>query len=212
MPPRLLLERPFPRNLRTVPSCLDCNRGASKDEEYFLALIAQVSLSPFISAKLESGGTLDRAFTRSPAFEQLFLDAMGVDEDTGKPFIRPVLPRVTRVVKKIAVGLFALRYGWAPPLEEVRPANLFPYELRDDRPLPYFISTFTERFQPKRWQTVQPGVFSYIFVRDPNHSGTVWCLMDFHRSFWGVVHFPRSRAGKVRSNRQLHLFGRENET
>lgn len=115
VPPRLLLERPFPKNLHTVPSCLSCNRGASKDEEYFLGLIAQVSLSPFIGAKLEPGGTLDRAFTRSPAFEQLFLDAAGVDEDTGKPFVRPELPRVTRVVKKIAIGLFALRYGWAPP-------------------------------------------------------------------------------------------------
>jgi len=100
VPPRLLLERPYPENLRTVPCCLDCNRGASADEEYFLALIAQVSLSPFIGAKLAPGGTLDRAFTRSPALEQRFLDAMGVDEDTGKPFVRPELSRATRVVKK----------------------------------------------------------------------------------------------------------------
>lgn len=212
VPPRSLLEKPFPPNLRTVPSCLGCNRGASKDEEYFLALIAQVSLSPHIAAKLAPGGSIDRAFVRSPALEELFLASMGVDEETGKPFIRPNFSRVGRVVKKIAVGLFALRYGWVPPAEDVGAAQLYPYELRDDRPLPYFISTFTEGFQSKRWKSVQVGVFSYIFVRDPMHSGTVWCVVDIHRSFWGVVHLPRARRGQVRSNRQLSLFGVKNAT
>lgn len=209
VPPRLLLERPFPANLRTVPSCLDCNRGPSKDEEYFLALIAQVSLSPYIAAKLQPGGSIDRAFNRSPALEERFLEALGIDEETGKPFIRPDYSRVDRVVTKIAVGLFALRYGWAPSLYEVGPAHLVPYELRDDRPNQYFIAAFTERFRSRRWRTVQPGVFSYIFVRDPMHFGTVWCMVDIHRSFWGVVHLPLSQRGRVRSNRQLQLFGRE---
>ena len=156
VPPRLLLEHPFPRNLRPVPSCLDCNQGASKDEEYFLALIAQTSPSPYLCAKLEPGGTLDRAFLRSPAFEQRFLDAINVDEQTGKPFLnleREELLRVSRVVKKIAIGLFSLKYGWTPLLEAVRPANLYPYAFRDDRPFQYFVATFTERFQSKRWQT-----------------------------------------------------------
>lgn len=159
VPPRLLLERPFPKNLLTVPSCLDCNRGASKDEEYFLALIAQVSQSPHIQAKLDSGGTLDRAFTRSPALEQRFLDAIRIDENTGQPFIEPELPRVARIVKKIALGLFELKYNWSPPSESVHYAHLFPYEAQDARPFPYFIATFTERFNPKRWKTVQSGVF-----------------------------------------------------
>lgn len=212
VPPRLLLERPFPPNLKTVPSCLECNRGASKDEEYFLALIAQVSLSPHIAAKLAPGGTLDRAFTRSPALEERFLEAMGVDEGTGKPFIRPDHSRVERVVRKIAVGLFALRYGWVPPIHEIKPAQLFPYEVRDDRPLPYFIATFTESFRSKRWHVVQPGVFSFLFIRDPMHSEIVWCIVDVHRSFWGVVPLPRSRPGRVRSNRQLQLFGDEHAT
>lgn len=209
VPPRLLLERPFPKNLHTVPSCLDCNRGASKDEEYFLALIAQVSQSPNITAKLEPGGTLDRAFTRSPALEQRFLDAIGIDENTGQPFIHPELPRVARIVKKIALGLFELKYKWSPPLEAAHFANLFPSETQDARPLPYFLATFTERFNPKRWNTVQSGVFSYIFVRDPTHSSTVWCMMDFHGSFWGIVHLPRMHTGRIRSKNQLPLFKME---
>lgn len=208
VPPRLLLERPFPPNLRTVPSCLDCNRGASKDEEYFLALIAYASSSPHLAAKLEPGGTIDRAFTRSPKLEMRYLEAMGVDEETGKPYINAQLPRVETVVKKIAIGLFAIRYGWSPPQEDVRSAQLFPYGLQDDRPAKYFISMFTDGFQSKRWKwkSVQSGVFSYIFVRNPNHPASILCIFDCHKSFWGVAHLPRSRRGKIRNSRQLSLF------
>jgi hypothetical protein len=34
VPPRLLLERPFPPNLLTVPACKDCNTGFQADDEY----------------------------------------------------------------------------------------------------------------------------------------------------------------------------------
>ncbi len=99
VPPKLLLKRPFPSNLRTVPSCERCNHGASLDEQYFLALIGHVSPSPTITAKLEPGGVLDRALSRSPALEERLLQALGVDEETGAPFIRPEIARVDNVVK-----------------------------------------------------------------------------------------------------------------
>ncbi len=113
--------------------------------------------------------------------------------------------------EKIALGLFALRYGRVPPAEDIGPVGLYPYRPKDSRPLPYFIATFTERFRSKTWRTVQRGVFAYIFVRDPMHSSKVWCVMDIHQSIWGVVHFPNPKTAEVRRGRQLLLFA-ENAT
>ena len=33
--PRCLLEKPYPPNLLTIPSCYTCNTGFKQDEEYF---------------------------------------------------------------------------------------------------------------------------------------------------------------------------------
>lgn len=206
VPPKFLLERPLPTNLRTVPSCVRCNHNASLDEQYFLVLLGQVSPSPAIAAKNSPGGVIDRTLTRSPALEERLLQSLGVDEESGSIFIQPETERVNRIVKKIATGLFALRYGRAPLSEQVGPIGLYPYLPSDNRPLPYFIATFTERFKSKQWKTVQRGVFSYIFVRDPKHSGKVWCVMDIYQSLWGVVHFPNPKSAKIRINAQLWLF------
>jgi len=211
VPPRLLLERPFPPNLRTVPSCLRCNHGASLDEQYFLTLIGQVSISASIAAKLESGGVIERTLARSPALEERLLNALGIDEQTGAPFIRPETARVNKVVGKIALGLFALRYGRIPPAHEMWPIGFYPYQTRDDRPWPIFIATITERFKSKPWRTVQRGVFSYIFVRGPNQGGNVWCIMDIHQSFWGVVCFENPKSGRAQ-RAQRRLFSEPDAT
>ena len=206
VPPKLLLDRPFPQNLQTVPSCRACNNDASLDEQYLLVLLGHVSSSPSIQAKLAPGGLIDRTLSRSPALEERLLQALDVDDETGNPIIRPEMHRVSRIVQKVATGLFALRYGRAPSPVEVGHAALYPYTSIDQRPSSYFVATFTERFKTKLWRNVQPGTFSYIFVRDPKHSGKVWCVMDIYQSVWGVVHFPNPKSAKVRLNQQLWLF------
>ena len=206
VPPRSLLERPFPLNLNTVPSCDICNNGSSSDEQYFLMLVSQVSLSKSMVAKVEAGGIVDRTLMRAPALEERLLQSLETDEETGRVLIRPETDRVTRVLKKIALGLFLVRYNRIPLLDQIGPATAYPYQIDDLRPLPYFVSTFSERFRSKLWQVVQAGIFEYIFVRDPMHSSNIWCVMDFHRSLWGVVHMPNPRSTKVTANRQLWLL------
>ena len=39
VPPKALLERPYPRNLVTVPSCAACNESFAKDDEYTRTVI-----------------------------------------------------------------------------------------------------------------------------------------------------------------------------
>lgn len=40
VPPKVLLHKPYPANLPTVPACADCNRGFQKDDEYTRAVLA----------------------------------------------------------------------------------------------------------------------------------------------------------------------------
>lgn len=40
VPPKLMLEEPFPDNLVTVPACLECNQRFQKDDEYTRTVIA----------------------------------------------------------------------------------------------------------------------------------------------------------------------------
>ncbi|MDX1915100.1 MAG: hypothetical protein SFU55_05910 [Methylophilus sp.] len=206
MPPKVLLSRPFPPNLKTVPSCKSCNNDASPDEQYFLILLSHAALSPNIESKLAHGGQIDRTLSYSPKLENRLLSALGVDDETGKPFIKPEIHRVNRVVRKMATGLYTLRYGCLPTSDEIGRVELYPYTLEDLRPLPYFIATFTERFKTKKWQKIQSGTFSYIFVSDPQNSRNLWCIMDIYQSFWGIVHFSKPKRAKFRASQQLKLF------
>ena len=40
VPPKLMLEEPYPNNIVTVPACLDCNKRFMKDDEYTRTVIA----------------------------------------------------------------------------------------------------------------------------------------------------------------------------
>lgn len=40
IPPKNLFSKPYPSDFITVPSCISCNRGASKDDEYFRMVIS----------------------------------------------------------------------------------------------------------------------------------------------------------------------------
>jgi hypothetical protein len=206
VPPRSLLERPFPSNLPTVAGCEPCNCGFSLDEQYFLVLLGQIGNSQTITAKVAPGGVIHRALTRAPALDERIFQALESDDEDGRILIRPEINRIRRVIRKIALGLFVLRYGRVPALDSVRPVNAYPYNLEDQRPAPYFIATFTERFRSKQWKHIQRGVFSYIFVRDPSSSSRVWCVMDFHQTLWGVAHLPNPKSVKVRNDKQLWLL------
>ena len=41
IPPKSLFAKPLPDDLITVPSCRHCNRGASRDDEYFRMVLVQ---------------------------------------------------------------------------------------------------------------------------------------------------------------------------
>jgi hypothetical protein len=87
-----------------VPSCRKCNQGYSKDEEYFLAVMAQTGFVPSLEQKVEKGGVVDRMLGRSAGLDKHFTDFMTIIEGGGI-LIVPDEIRIANVTRKLAVGL-----------------------------------------------------------------------------------------------------------
>lgn len=192
VPAKCLLERPLPAKSITVPSCRACNEGLSKDEEYFGVFLAHVGLSTKLTAKVYPDGVVDRALTRNPNFSERIENALRIDELTGRVYITPEIDRLERVVRKIAMGLYAYRY-----LLSTIPADSFHVRLvgrEGDRnaepPREILLMSHNERFVPKRWRVVQDEVFSYTFVRAGWKPTQLHCLMNFYDSVWADVECP----------------------
>jgi hypothetical protein len=196
VPPRLLLERPFPKNLSTVPACHRCNNGFSLDEQYFLTILAQVGRSPALVAKVEEGGSVDRAVLRRPALAER-IEASLVASPDGQVFIDPEEGRLFRVIKKIASGLYYLRRGRPVDTSSFWFVGSYPYNVIDLRPVALVAAAHTETFRPRRWHVIQAGVFAYIFVRMPDDR--LLCLMDFHGALWGAAGVPEPPSAHTRA-------------
>jgi hypothetical protein len=171
------------------------------DEEYFLAVLAQIATAPHLQAKIEPGGTLDRAFTHSPHFEERIVAAL--KPDGGRIRIFPELDRIHSVLRKITAGLYYHRYGAILPMERTDCLGAFPFNIEDLRPIHLIIATYTERFAPKRWSHVQRGIFSYIMVQSPGDTCHLLCIMDFAQTMWGVTSVPRPPR---KSKRNKHVL------
>jgi len=67
--------------------------------------------------------------------------------------------------------------------------------IEDRLPPEVVAATHTERFVPKKWETVQDGVFSYMFA---NLMGSLVCVFKLHETVWVVCRVPRPTRGKSR--------------
>lgn len=173
----------------TVRACLECNQRFSQHEQYAIALLAQIGSSPALTSKVVSGGIVDRAFARRPAFEQRFIDRMRIDE-TDRVFIEPETERLDLVFGKVVVGLYWLRYARARDLDDLGPTGIRAYNI-DDRAVPpaVFMAAYSERFRPKRWSVVQPNVFEYMFANQID--GRLGCIINWHNTLWITCIVPR---------------------
>ena len=86
--PRCLLEKPYPPNLLTIPSCCECNTGFKQDEEYFLAVMAQSGFAPTLMSKVDENRAVDRMLQKSPGLDTLIQGSLHAAED-GRVYITP---------------------------------------------------------------------------------------------------------------------------
>src|SRR5438477_8522100 len=56
VPPKVLLAKPFPVNLPTLPACHDCNQSFKKDDEYTPACVPKAGMPVKRSRRRCQGG------------------------------------------------------------------------------------------------------------------------------------------------------------
>jgi hypothetical protein len=202
VPPKSLFGKPRPR-LVTVPSCLQCNLGASKDDEYFRTMIAfrhdldHPDASAAFDAAMRSlarpraGGMrtallngLREVDVRSPA--GLYLGRAGsydVDVD-----------RLDRVVRRTMLGLFYREIGRPLPRHYNARAFLLSQISPSGRAQ---IAAIVNTVQGARAPSfVGRRVLSYWWQRatDEPHA-SAWLLVFYERVAWlGITMPPTTRA------------------
>lgn len=178
LPPKLLLEKPLPNNCATVPACSGCNAGFSKDEEYFLAVLAFTSDAPALRTRVAHGGKVQRALQKAPGFAARIKQQVTKTAE-GHIGIEPQHPRVNRVIAKIACGLDHIRGRTTAPDQfdvltyPVKPPNKIPDDIRD------------LGSNDLNWTVFQPGVFSYLWI--DSFRGWPCCVIDFHGTLRGLA-------------------------
>jgi len=193
VPPKCLLEKPYPKNLLTVPSCRRCNESFSLDEEYFFVALAQVGFCPTLLSKLEEGDDVDRALNRRAALDERIAQSLTVEEG-GSVSFRPELERMAKIVRKIAFGLFIRRYRRRTNQESFHPIGI--YHQNDSMPQSLIAAMYNwPGIRRKRWEIVQDGVFSYLFAKGWMGSDPpLYCFVEFHKTLLAVVGCPEPRS------------------
>jgi hypothetical protein len=199
VPPKCLLEEPWPPNLRHVPSCSRCNGLWSKGEEYLIAVLANIGSTPALQAKVEVGGKVDRALQNSPAFDNLLINSLQVTAD-GRVHMRVDLERTGEVLRKIAYGLFCLRYGQSRPMTDFR-IHWFGPEESIAPPSVEAAQWYWPGLRRKKWTVVQAGIFEFLFAKGwMVEDAPLICLMRLHCTLLAAVSCP---APSARKGRQL---------
>ena len=185
VPPKCLFPKPRPDNLTSVPACASCNRNASRDEEYFLAVL-MLTEAGITDAGKTIWSTLRRMYSRPRGLK--FTIAASIEHipeftPSGIFFgqrlsVRHDDERFRLVVTKIVKGLYWFEYG-----------QMFPKGARVHYK---FLLTGAERKAALKYMPVSksgtktwPGVFEYRHNRVAERpEGSIWLFL-----FYGVAHF-----------------------
>lgn len=101
VPPRVLLDEPFPENLPVVPACLLCNNTASSDEEYLASLVECIICGTTDPAKV-GREKIRRTLAKQPALQERLTAALRWENE--QSLFQIELDRVERIVVKLAQG------------------------------------------------------------------------------------------------------------
>lgn len=195
IPPKSLFAKPRPSTLVTVPSCKDCNEGASTDDEYLRLMLTMrdiVDDHPDAVANLPS---VLRSLTKDGKRrmrEALFARIREVELHTpagiyvGNGAVYDVdLDRFDNVVARSIKGLFYHQYGRRLPATYDAVAwaedGLRSIPQKTRRTLEHFAAVLYAQ-EP---QTIGDGVFTYWFkATDEDTNMTAWIV-----AFYEAVRF-----------------------
>jgi hypothetical protein len=112
---------------------------------------------------------------------------------------------MTKVIEKYAFGLFYFRYKKVSALYLFKCIGFYPFHSEETRPDEVILLTHTERFKPKKWNHIQPNVFSYIVVKDWRYNNRLTMILHIHNTAWCVIAIPYPKRRRI-DPRQLNLF------
>lgn len=201
IPTKNLLEKPYPLNLFTVPACQSCNNSFSLDEEYFLNVLVEITTNPILIQKKLEGGSVFKARARSEKLRYQIQKSL-VLGNKNRIYFDADFVRITKVIEKNALGLFYKRYNCRASLNSFKCIGFYPFNIMDERPPSTFISVFTEKFRPRKWNVIQKGIFSYIIVRNQMDNNKMRMILNIHETVWAVISVPYPN-NRVKSERKL---------
>lgn len=182
LPPRAIFIKPRPQNLITVPACLNCNNGSSKDDEIFKTFLAfLLGISPTTDSLFKSAiSTARKKFSRYilANMQRAYLTTpSGIIYNQG--YTIPLNPEISgaieAVIKRITTGLyyyhFDNNYIGNNTAFQVRFHNTLKKEMIDQ-----------VAFSVNRIGT---GHFSYGYARaiEDTKCISLW-LFEFYEKYW----------------------------
>lgn len=186
-PPKLLLNPPYPPNLRTVPACRECNDGYSKDEEYYRLIV--IGLFCFgETAESIFEGPMSRSFDRIPSLEAKMFDSLGVDGE--RPFVKTEEKRLSRIAQKMAIAVHYIKTGFRPALQ-----SWYLIEFFHSEPVPEssrlavepFVDSFAPDFLYKFWARPEDPRYSLVQI---THFDEVHWLVTISPNFTDQPYNP----------------------
>ncbi|WP_425398702.1 HNH endonuclease [Aeoliella sp.] len=195
VPPKNLFPKPRPANLITVPSCEECNRGFSKDDEYFRLMVAirediadssqAHKLLPAIHRSLgrsRGKGLLHGLLNSSEEVE--LVTQSGIFLGTSAKY-KPEFERLNRVVERTVKGLLYRHFDAPLPSGySVRVFNEDGLEATEGA----FVDAARQmaaKVVRNPCQSIGDGVFQYWYAKVASKDFcSMWVMTFYERASW----------------------------
>jgi hypothetical protein len=204
VPPEALFPKPRPSNLVTVPSCLDCNQGASKDDEYFRLMIsmrhdtgdhpAVKRILPALYRSLEK--PKKRGF-RQAVFNSIrtvdIMTATGIYVGAASAY-NVDLPRLDRVAARITRGLYFHESGMRVPEDfHVKAHSLDGFDWIDSSLNAQLSDMLGRVLNSTPPRILGENVFAYWFQPTIDNSmASLWVLKFYERVIFFAMVVPKT--------------------
>ncbi len=196
VPSKIILEKPYPDNLPVVPSCLECNKGFSLDEEYFACLIECIICGTTEPENLIRTRIL-KILERKPKLRDRLAESVVIEN--GKTLFRIEIERVENVFSKLAYGHAKFENG-VTIFQKPTSISYVPLELLTEKQMEDFFSAnglevapeidsrammnshFVNGIPISNWTTVQDGVYEYsviVTLRDLKVRILIWDYLAY---------------------------------
>jgi len=175
-----------------VQSCLECNEGFSRDEDYFRNLVSGLLLTDSLTANCLFNTTVSRSLRRSPSLAQKMFSQMSLVNSYSnggiflgkKTAVELDYKRIDKILDKYIKGLFFNEF------KMILPRNWFiKHVLITNKS----IATFMPFLKQLKWKVIQKNIFIFGYNWEPKTFQSIWGLEFFGKLlFYSVVFDPRA--------------------